>query len=110
MLASTMDSLVRNRMAGSQVRLTAAALTATLFTANTMAAVFLPIAADLAEARRRGRTTGTVSFFNRVGGLTGPLLISLIVSSVTDVLAAATFLIPDRAARSPGTPATATTR
>jgi putative MFS transporter len=33
-----------------------------------------------------------VSFFNRLGGLTGPLLISLIVSSVTDVLVAVAVL------------------
>ncbi|MGO1052870.1 MFS transporter [Crossiella sp. CA198] len=68
--------------------LSAAVLAAALFAVNTMAAVFLPIAADLADPRRRGRATGTVSFFNRLGGLTGPVVLALIVSSVTDVLLA----------------------
>ncbi|WP_328611151.1 MFS transporter [Amycolatopsis sp. NBC_00345] len=90
--AALLLALAASGLAGSQVWLTAAALTATLFAVNTMAAIFLPIAADLAETRKRGRATGTVSFFNRVGGLTGPLLISLIVSSVTDVLVAVAVL------------------
>jgi putative MFS transporter len=90
--ATLLLALAASGLAGSQVWLTAAALTATLFAVNTMAAIFLPIAADLAETRKRGRTTGTVSFFNRLGGLTGPLLISLIVSSVTDVLVAVAVL------------------
>ncbi|HEY2063545.1 MAG TPA: MFS transporter [Amycolatopsis sp.] len=85
-------ALAASGLAGSVVWLTAAALTATLFTVNTMAATFLPIAADLTETPHRGRFTGTVSFFNRLGGLTGPLLISLIVSSVTDVLVAVAVL------------------
>ncbi|GAA2778220.1 MFS transporter [Crossiella cryophila] len=68
--------------------LSAAVLAASLFAVNTMAAVFLPIAADLADPHRRGRATGTVSFFNRLGGLTGPVVLALIVSSVTDVLLA----------------------
>ncbi|MFE0021109.1 MFS transporter [Amycolatopsis sp. NPDC059021] len=72
--------------------LSAAVLAAALFAVNTMAALFLPIAADLADARRRGRITGTVSFFNRAGGLLGPLVLALVVSSVTDVLVAVAVL------------------
>lgn len=72
--------------------LSAAALAAALFAVNTMAAVFLPIASDLADASTRSRTTGTVSFFNRLGGLTGPLLLSLVVSSVADMLTAVAVL------------------
>lgn len=72
--------------------LLAASLAGSLFAVNTMAAVFLPITADLAEARRRGGITGWVSFCNRLGGLTGPLVVSLIVSSVTDVLMAVGML------------------
>ncbi|GGM54462.1 hypothetical protein GCM10012275_26970 [Longimycelium tulufanense] len=68
--------------------LCAVALLAALFSVNTMAAVFLPIAADLADPARRGRVTGTVSFFNRLGGLTGPILLAGLVASVTDVLVA----------------------
>jgi putative MFS transporter len=90
--ATLLLALAASGLTGSHVWLAAAVLTATLFAVNTMAAIFLPIAADLAEARKRGRTTGTVSFFNRVGGLSGPLLVSLIVSSVTDVLVAVAVL------------------
>lgn len=72
--------------------LSAAVLAASLFAVNTMAAIFLPIAADLADTATHARTTGMVSFFNRVGGLTGPLALSLIVSSVADVLVAIAVL------------------
>ncbi|GAA4548027.1 MFS transporter [Amycolatopsis samaneae] len=72
--------------------LSAAVLATALFAVNTMAAIFLPIAADLAAAGRRGRTTGTVSFFNRIGGLLGPLVLALVVSSVSDVLVAVAVL------------------
>ncbi|WP_433872625.1 MFS transporter [Saccharopolyspora sp. CA-218241] len=70
----------------------ALALVAALFAVNTMAAVFLPIAADLAAASSRGRTTGTVSLFNRIGGLCGPLLLAGLVSSTADVLVAVAVL------------------
>lgn len=72
--------------------LSAAVLAASLFAVNTMAAIFLPIAADLADSPTRGRTTGTVSFFNRLGGLIGPLALSFIVSSLTDMLTAIAVL------------------
>ncbi|WET76189.1 MFS transporter [Amycolatopsis sp. QT-25] len=72
--------------------LSAAVLAVTLLAANTMAAVFLPVAADFAEDARRVRVAGSVSFFNRLGGLTGPLLLSLIVSSLTEVLVAIAML------------------
>lgn len=67
--------------------LCAAALVAALFALNTMAAVFLPIAADLADPTRRGWITGRVSFFNRLGGLAGPLLLASLISSQTRVFA-----------------------
>lgn len=70
----------------------AVALVAALFSVNTMAAIFLPIAADLADAAGRARTTGTVSLFNRLGGLCGPLLLASLVSSATDVLVAVAIL------------------
>lgn len=70
----------------------AGALVAALFSVNSMAAIFLPIAADLADPARRGRTTGTVSFFNRLGGLCGPLLLAGLVSSASDVLTAVAVL------------------
>lgn len=79
-------------LADSIAWLSAAALAVTLFAVNTMAAIFLPIAADLADHARRGRATGTVSLFNRVGGLTGPLALSFIVTSTTDVLTTVTVL------------------
>ncbi|MER7012768.1 MFS transporter [Saccharopolyspora sp. NPDC000359] len=66
--------------------LAAAMLAAALFAVNSMASIFLPIASDLAQERHRSRTTGTVSFFNRLGGLTGPLVLSYFVSTGTDVL------------------------
>jgi putative MFS transporter len=67
--------------------LCAGALVAALFALNTMAAVFLPIAADLADPARRGSTTGRVSFFNRLGGLTGPVLLASLISSQARVFA-----------------------
>ncbi|GAA4872706.1 MFS transporter [Saccharopolyspora cebuensis] len=70
----------------------ALALVAALFSVNTMAAVFLPIAADLAAPSGRGRTTGTVSLFNRIGGLCGPLLLAGLISSTSDVLVAVALL------------------
>ncbi|WP_234348257.1 MFS transporter [Kitasatospora sp. MY 5-36] len=70
----------------------AGALVAALFSVNSMAAIFLPIAADLADPERRGRTTGWVSFFNRLGGLCGPLLLAGLVSSASDVLLAVSVL------------------
>lgn len=70
--------------------LLAAALLASLFSVNTMAAVLLPIAADLADPLRSGRLTGRVSVFNRLGGLLGgllgPLVLAGLVSSTSDVL------------------------
>jgi len=72
--------------------LCAGALVATLFSVNTMAAVFLPIAANLADSARRGRTTGTVSLYNRLGGFCGPLLLAGLVSSASDVLIAVSIL------------------
>ncbi|WP_409465477.1 MFS transporter [Amycolatopsis sp. GA6-003] len=66
--------------------LSAAVLTVALLGVNTMAAVFLPVAADVTEDGKRGRVAGSVSFFNRLGGLTGPLVLSLLVKSVTEVL------------------------
>ncbi|MFF9645679.1 MFS transporter [Kitasatospora aureofaciens] len=70
----------------------AGALVAALFSVNSMAAIFLPIAADLAEPERRGRTTGWVSLFNRLGGLMGPLLLASLVSSPSTVLVAVSAL------------------
>ncbi|MFJ5925626.1 MFS transporter [Kitasatospora sp. NPDC092948] len=70
----------------------AGALVAALFSVNSMSAIFLPIAADLADPGRRGRTTGTVSLFNRLGGLCGPLLLAGLVSSTSDVLTAVSAL------------------
>ncbi|WP_051829524.1 MFS transporter [Streptomyces novaecaesareae] len=70
----------------------AGALVAALFSVNSMAAIFLPIAADLADPERRGRTTGLVSLFNRLGGLTGPLLLASLVSSASAVLLAVSVL------------------
>ncbi|MFF2542633.1 MFS transporter [Kitasatospora sp. NPDC058063] len=70
----------------------AGALVAALFSVNSMAAIFLPIAADLAEPERRGRTTGWVSLFNRLGGLMGPLLLASLVSSPSAVLTAVSVL------------------
>ncbi|WP_406632517.1 MFS transporter [Amycolatopsis sp. WGS_07] len=70
----------------------AGALVAALFSVNTMAAVFLPIAADLADPAGRGRTTGAVSLCNRLGGLCGPLLIATFVYSASDVLVAVAAL------------------
>ncbi|SEP52369.1 MFS transporter [Amycolatopsis saalfeldensis] len=70
----------------------AGALVAALFSVNIMAAVFLPIAADLSDPGGRGRATGTVSLFNRLGGLCGPLLLAGLVSSATDVLVAVAAL------------------
>ncbi|MGW3075638.1 MULTISPECIES: MFS transporter [unclassified Kitasatospora] len=70
----------------------AGALVAALFSVNSMAAIFLPIAADLAEPERRGRTTGWVSLFNRLGGLMGPLLLASLVSSASAVLVAVSAL------------------
>ncbi len=66
--------------------LLAVALLASLFSVNTMAAVLLPIAADLADPLRSGSLTGRVSFFNRFGGLLGPLVLAALVSSTSDVL------------------------
>ncbi|GAA3013604.1 hypothetical protein GCM10010519_50220 [Streptomyces lactacystinicus] len=70
----------------------AGALVAALFSVNSMAAIFLPIAADLADPERRGRTTGWVSLFNRLGGLMGPLLLASLVSSPSAVLVAVSVL------------------
>ncbi|WP_063838235.1 MFS transporter [Saccharothrix sp. ST-888] len=70
----------------------AGALVAALFAVNTMAAVFLPIAADLAAPGVRGRATATVSLFNRLGGLCGPLLLAGLVSSASRVLVAVAVL------------------
>ncbi|MGW7582465.1 MFS transporter [Kitasatospora sp. NPDC054768] len=70
----------------------AGALVAALFSVNSMAAIFLPIAADLADPERRGRTTGWVSLFNRLGGLMGPLLLASLVSSPSAVLVAVSAL------------------
>lgn len=84
--------LAASGLAANQAWLTAIALATSLFAVNTMAAVFLPVAADLATGQNRARTTGSISFFNRLGGLAGPLLLSLIVSSVSDVLVAIAVL------------------
>lgn len=46
----------------------AMALTIELLAVNTMSAVFLPIAADLARAAYRLRVTSAVSFVNRLIG------------------------------------------
>ncbi|MFE3176316.1 MFS transporter [Amycolatopsis sp. NPDC059090] len=72
--------------------LVSASLVAALFSVNAMAAIFLPITADLAGGEARSRATGRVSFFNRIGGLLGPLLIAGLVSSLSDVLAAIAVL------------------
>ncbi|MGV9300083.1 MFS transporter [Amycolatopsis sp. NPDC003676] len=72
--------------------LSAAVLTVALLGVNTMAAVFLPVAADVSADGQRGRVAGSVSFFNRLGGLAGPLVLSLLVTSVTDVLTAVALL------------------
>lgn len=72
--------------------LVAAVLVAALFAVNVMSALFLPVTADLADGSRRGSVTGKVSFFNRLGGLLGPLLIAGLVSSLTDVLVALAVL------------------
>ncbi|SFT35858.1 MFS transporter, putative metabolite:H+ symporter [Actinopolyspora lacussalsi subsp. righensis] len=72
--------------------LSAFVLAAALFAVNIMAAIFLPIVADLADAASRTRMTGTVSLYNRLGGLSGPLLLGALVSSVTDVLVAVSAL------------------
>ncbi|MFC5113722.1 hypothetical protein ACFPN7_07220 [Amycolatopsis halotolerans] len=72
--------------------LSAAVLTVALLGVNTMAAVFLPVAADVADDGQRGRVAGSVSFFNRLGGLAGPLVLSLLVTSVPDVLTAVALL------------------
>lgn len=90
--ASVLLVLTVSGLADTLVWLSAAVLAATLFAVNTMAAIFLPIAADLADPARRGRATGTVSLFNRIGGLTGPLVLSFIVTSTTDVLTAVATL------------------
>jgi hypothetical protein len=68
------------------------ALAAALFSVNTMAAVFLPITADLSGAAGRGRATGTVSLFNRLGGLCGPVVLAALVSSTSGVLLAVAIL------------------
>ncbi|WP_344281473.1 MFS transporter, partial [Amycolatopsis albidoflavus] len=60
--------------------LSGAVLTVALLGVNTMAAVFLPVAADVADDGQRGRVAGSVSFFNRLGGLAGPLVLSLLVT------------------------------
>ncbi|MFI8258510.1 MFS transporter [Streptomyces filamentosus] len=70
----------------------AGALVLALFAVNTMAAVILPIAADLAGPDRRDREAGTVSVFNRLGGLCGPLLLAGLISSTTDVFTAVAVL------------------
>lgn len=70
----------------------AAALVSALFSVNTMAALFLPVAAALADGHGRGRTTGTISLYNRLGGLCGPLLLAALVSSVSEVLIAVAAL------------------
>lgn len=72
--------------------LSATVLTVALLGVNTMAAVFLPVAADVVDDGRRGRVAGSVSFFNRLGGLAGPLVLSLLVRSVSDVLVAVAAL------------------
>lgn len=90
--ATVLLVLTASGLADTLVWLSAAVLAATLFAVNTMAAIFLPIAADLADPARRGRATGTVSLFNRIGGLTGPLVLSLIVTSTTDILTAVAIL------------------
>nr|WP_040923818.1 MFS transporter [Saccharomonospora iraqiensis] len=85
-------ALAASGLASAVSWLSAAVLAAALFAVNTMAAIFLPIAADLADAGSRERVTGGVSFFNRLGGLTGPLVLSSIVASTTDVLIAVAVL------------------
>ncbi|WP_019810746.1 MFS transporter [Saccharomonospora halophila] len=85
-------ALAASGLASAVAWLSAAVLAAALFAVNTMAAIFLPIAADLADAASRERVTGGVSFFNRLGGLTGPLVLSSIVASTTDVLIAVAVL------------------
>ena len=90
--AALLLALTASGLASTVAWLSATVLAAALFAVNTMAGMFLPIAADLADPATRGRATGTVSFFNRVGGLTGPLLLSLIVSSVTEMLTAVAVL------------------
>ncbi|WP_231104747.1 MFS transporter [Haloechinothrix halophila] len=90
--ATVLLVLTASGLADTLVWLSAAVLAATLFAVNTMAAIFLPIAADLADPARRGRATGTVSLFNRIGGLTGPLVLSFIVTSTTDILTAVAIL------------------
>ncbi len=72
--------------------LSAAVLTVALLGVNTMAAVFLPVAADVADDGLRGRVAGSVSFFNRLGGLAGPLVLSLLVRSVSEVLVSVALL------------------
>ncbi|SFQ71004.1 MFS transporter, putative metabolite:H+ symporter [Amycolatopsis arida] len=90
--AALLLGLVTSGVTAAVPWLAAAMLAGSLFAVNTLAAIFLPIAADLAGSASRGRVTGTVSFSNRIGGLTGPLALSLIVSSVTDVLTAVAVL------------------
>lgn len=85
-------ALAASGLASAVSWLSAAVLAAALFAVNTMAAIFLPIAADLADAGSRERVTGGMSFFNRLGGLTGPLVLSSIVASTTDVLIAVAVL------------------
>ncbi|MER6876326.1 hypothetical protein ABT279_39880, partial [Amycolatopsis sp. NPDC000673] len=51
-----------------------------LMSVDTVAAVFLPFAADVSDDGQCGRIAGPVSFFNRLGGLAGPLVLSLPVT------------------------------
>lgn len=80
--------LVTSASDRAPVILGAVALVGTLFCVNTMSAVFLPTAANLSRPDRRTRVVATVSAFNRVGGLTGPLLLAGLVSSRRDMFIA----------------------
>ncbi|MEV0055072.1 MFS transporter [Saccharopolyspora shandongensis] len=90
--AAMLFALTFSGVADSAAWVSAGALVAALFAVNTMAAVFLPVAADLAESGRRAGVAGNISFCNRLGGLAGPLVLAALVASVSDVLVAVAVL------------------
>lgn len=77
---------------GSVQWLSTGALAGALFAVNTMTAVLLPVSAGLAPPAHRGRSTGSISLFNRIGALCGPLLLAGLVSSTAHVLVVVTVM------------------
>lgn len=87
-LAVALAGLLGAQLPGTPTWLPAAALAGTLFAVNAMSAVLMPVAADSAGSAVRTRTTSTISIFNRAGGLAGPLVLALLITSTPRVLAA----------------------